>query len=254
MLDKTGNKGALKTSFAYIAEPTFADDKFIQEVPVYLDQEKIDRLWSATKYPIIGIEAKSCTLPDFEFGTKRQPQEIKRFPQTIVYDHCQSGLKFMIAKSKDPNGRPVFDLLATFTLKTPKGMSIGLYYLPDGNMKNICFLGRVCHHMGTNDHQNTDGTVVDKNQLHIHKITEKYIRHCMQKYGGDKKQLISHLQSADATVVPGFEHCTIRQMADVAREQFNIADVLIAVTDLEQRNLFPQFIDAINENEKGMGC
>lgn len=247
MLNKTGNKGALKTSFAYIEQPAFLDDKFIQEVPVYLDQEKIDRLWGAKKYPIIGFGTKGKDLPDFNFGSKR-------VPQTIVYDHCQSGIKYMIAKSKDANGRPVFDLLATFTLKTPKGMSIGLYYLPDGNMKNICFLGRVCHHMGTNDHQNTDGTIVDKNQLHIHKITERYIKHCMQKYGGDKKQLISHLQSADATVVPGFEHCTIRQMADVAKEQFNIADVLIAVTDLEQRNLFPQFIDAINENEKGMGC
>ena len=252
MLDKTGNKGALKTSFAYISKPEFSDDKFIQEVPVYLDQEKIDRLWSAKKYPIVGIETKSSQLPDFKFGSKREPQMQKRFPQSIVYDHCQSGLKFMVAKSKDKNGRPVFDLLATFTLKTPKGMSIGLYYLPDGNMKNICFLGRVCHHMGTNDHKNTDGTIVDKNQLHVHKITEKYIKQCKQKYGSDKKQLIAHLQSADAKVIPGYEHCTIKQMANVAMDQFNIADTLIAVADLEERNLFPQFIEAIQQNENGM--
>lgn len=245
MLDKSGGKGALKTSFAYVSKPEFSDDKFIQDVPVYLDQEKIDRLWKAKKYPIIGIGIKSSKLPDFNFGSKR-------IPQSIVYDHCQSGIKYMVAKSKDKNGRPVFDLLATFTLKTPKGMSIGLYYLPNGDTKNICFLGRVCHHMGTNDHINTDGTVIPKDQLHIHKITEKYIKHCRQKYGGDKKQLISHLQSADAKVIPGYEHCTIKQMADVAKNEFNISDTLIAVTDIAERNLFPQFLDAIQENERGM--
>jgi len=152
-------------------------------------------------------------------------------------------------KNIDSEGRPKVELLATYKHKTPKGMSVGLYYLPNGDPNNICFLARVCHHRGTNDHVNMlDGQLIDKNTLHVHITSPEYISACFEKYK-DTSELLVKLQSADAKPIKNCKCENIFQMEEIAKSLFNISNEMINIKS-EDRNLYPAVLNAVASEQR----
>ncbi|MBQ3494675.1 MAG: hypothetical protein IJA69_04600 [Clostridia bacterium] len=238
-------RGVLKSSYSFEQDGSLANSKFIQTAPIFLDDETIERILTSKKYKIEGLDMGKNKLDmDFNFGSLD-----KNAVTTNAHDYCQSGISYFVMKNT-VNGVPKLEIVALYTHKSMMGTSIGIYYLPNGDPKQICFIARICHHNGSNDHTNElNGVVIDKNQLHIHKTSEAYLEHCLKTYKTEQT-LMPKLQSADATVIEGYDRTNIKQMADIAKQMFNISDEMIYVDTSDRRQIVPKIIKEIGELEQ----
>ena len=238
-------QGVLKSSYSFEHDGSLVNSKFIQQAPIFLDDETIERILSSKKYKLEGLDiGKNSVDMDFNFGSLD-----KNAVTSNAHDYCKSGISYFVMKNK-VDGVAKLEIVALYTHKSMMGTSVGIYYLPKGDPKQICFIARICHHNGSNDHINElNGEVIDKNQLHIHKTSEEYLDHCLKTYKTEQ-ELMPKLQSADATVIEGYDNANIKQMTDIAKQMFNISDEMIYVDTSDRRQIVPKIIQEIADIEQ----
>lgn len=215
------------------------DDKFLQQKFVDLSDEFIDYVINAKKNPIgdLDIGENSINL-NFEFGSQNQMS-------TATLDYCSNGLKFCAMKDEENK----LQLFGIYTINSPRGMSCGLYYLPNASLENICFIGRLCYHKQSNPHTNKfDDVVIGENVLHFHKQSKKYIDYCKQYFQGD--DLIRKIQSPDATIIPFEGNLSIKQMTDLALKMFGVSNNQINVKINDENKIIESIISQINNIER----
>lgn len=218
------------------------DDKFLQTKIKRLNNDFIDYVISAPKYPIGSIDIDNNVLNlDLEFGTTNNMS-------TASMDYCQNGFKFFVMK----DGKNRLHLCGLYTINTPRGMSCSLYYLPKASFENVCFIGRVCYHKGTNPHINKlgDKKVINNFVLHLHKQSEEYFDYCMEHYK-DNPQLIKKLQGPDAEILSGIECKNIKQLTDVALDIFGVTNEPIHVKVDDEKKVVESIVNEICKIERG---
>lgn len=242
-LDFTHGKGALEENFDLKSVlKRVKDDKFMQRQLVDLDDETIKRVITSKKYMIgEALIEDSVTDLNFEFGTINKDKGYEFYS-----DLCAKNLIFYVIKNV-VDDKEILELCATTTLVNEGGgISTSLYYIPKGDFSNVCMIARVCHHQGTNDHKNSDGTMIDRNAFHMHVQSEKYIGFVKEKYKNNPEKLILSIQSPDAFVLKR-ECKNVRQLADVATDIFGITQSTITVMTDKKANLYHEMKHAVNE-------
>lgn len=242
-LDFTNGKGALDQNFDLQSVlKKVKDDKFMQRALIEIDDATIKRVLTSKKY-IIGESIVDDSIVDlnFEFGTLNKDKGYECY-----YDLCAKNLIFYVIKS-EVDGEEVLELCATTTLVNDGGgISASLYYIPKGDFLNICMIARVCHHQGTNDHKNSDGTFVDRNDFHMHLQSEAYISYVKEKYKNNQEKLLLSLQSPDAKVL-NRECKNVRQLADVATEIFGITHSRVSFMAESKNKIYTEIKQTLNE-------
>lgn len=237
------DQGAITTAEELLdAIEKVKDDKFLQTKVKRLSDDFIDYVISAPKYPVGTIDIQDNAIDlDFEFGTTNDMS-------TAALDYCKNGFKFCVMK----DGKNRLHLCGIYTINTPRGMSCSLYYLPNASFENICFIGRVCYHMGTNPHINKlgDQKVIDNYVLHLHKQSEGYFDYCMEHYK-DNPQLIKKLQGPDAEILYGLECKNIKQLTDIALNIFGVSNEPINVKVTDDKKVIPEIVKEIKSVERG---
>lgn len=238
------NQGAITNTEQLLdAVDEVKDDKFLQTKIKRLDNSFIDYVISAPKHPVGAIDINDNIIDlDFEFGSTNEMS-------TASLDYCKNGFKF--CAMKDNKGR--LHLCGIYTINTPRGMSCSLYYLPNASFENICFIGRVCYHMGTNPHINKlgDKKIINNYVLHLHKQSEEYFDYCMQHYKDDP-QLIKKLQGPDAEIVYGVECKNIKQLTDFALKTFGVTNEPINVKVDCDKKVIQEIVKEIEQIERGL--
>lgn len=220
-LDFRHGKGAIELDFDFksLLKP-IKDEKFIQANLVDLDDETIDRVIFSPKVMLGEVFIEDSVIDiNYDFGTLNKDKGF-----TYYYDLCSKNLMFFAIKNQ-VNGKTIIEICATSTfVNKTGGYSCSLYYLPKGDFSNIALISRICDHRGTNNHVNSDGTVIGDDQLHIHKQSEKYISYVKDKYANDKQKMLLALQSPDAQAI--YYDCeNVKQLTDLACEMFSISVV-----------------------------
>lgn len=221
MKDYSNTKGRLKPNFHYKnLLKKMEDTKMLTTQPVFINNDDIKRILKSKKVLVgeLGIGNELLSI-NREFG------KLNNF-ETKDFCFCEKTLQMFLIQN-EINETTVTETVAISTFRNGNSYSIGLYYIPEGNIDNICLVARVCDHNGFNEHKNKmNSVVVGKYETHIHMLTEEYEKFVFDKYKNDQEKLLNALRAPDAFVIKKVPN--IKVMQNYAEKLFNVTNQKIS--------------------------
>lgn len=240
----TGISGRIKREYNFkLTLAKLPSHKFLCTRAVKIDNATVNRLINSPKYLVKSLIFRDETTNLSEDFAKLNGFE---FGNNTYYKENSCGI---YAVRNKINGADVVEMCLIKTFRRPDSISVSLYYIPNGDIRNICFVARVCQHQ-TNKHRNTDGSVIEPGQTHLHIYTEEYFNKMYKIYGNsDTKKLAEKLQSPDAILLPQLKNQD--EIVNYAMNAFNVTGKeLEAYAEDEQRKGY--FINKDGKFVKGL--
>ena len=231
-------KGCLKKWYDFrLTLGKLPSKKFLCTRAIKIDDATVERLIKSPKYLV-----KSLIFRDRTTYLSEDFARINGFEQEGNNYYKENSCGIYVIKNKI-NGEEVVEMCLIKTFRRKDSISVSLYYLPEGDWRNMCFVARICQHE-TNEHENSDGTIIQPGKTHFHKMTETYFNKTFKKYRKDPKKLLEKLQSPDAEIMPHI--ISQDDIVNFATQKFNILDHEIeAYAEQEQKT------DHYHTDEKG---
>lgn len=213
-----------------------------------LTQEVIEELLHAPKYIVESIVQTSTFKPNrpiittsSEFVKNEDNQDVSidyyisednkdgtynEFYQKNNMELTNKGVFFLLSMI---SGKPHMFALNVIT-SGQTGKSASLMYLPNGNMNNAILLERICYHgKNGNEHVNSDGTIIEKDDLHYHIASQKYFEFILNNMTLTDTEKIIKLNGPDAVVVKSHalsDEANISAIVNMAIKHMNIEGLL----------------------------
>lgn len=228
-------KGRLKKTYnTKLTLGKLPSKKFLCTRAIKIDDATVERLIKSPKYLV-----KWLVLKDEATSLSDNFAEMNGFQHEGNNYYKENSCGIYAIKNKI-NGEEVVEMCLIKTFRRPDSISVSLYYLPNGDCRNMCFVARVCQHE-TNEHQNTDGTIIKPGETHFHKMSEEYFNKTFETYKKDPKKLAEKLQSPDAELMPYLE--TQEDIVNYATYKFNMVWHEIEVFAEQEQKTNNYYID-----------
>ena len=207
-------KGRLKKTYdVRLTLNKLQSKKFLCTRAIKIDDATVERLISSPKYLV-----KWLVLRDNAVCLSDNFAEMNGFEHEGNNYYKENSCGIYVIKNRI-DGKEVVEMCLLKTFRRPDSISVSLYYLPNGDCRNMCFVARVCQHQ-TNEHKNSDGTIIKPGETHFHKISEKYFNKVYKQFKKDPKKLAEKLQSPDAELLGDLK--TQEDIVDFATKKFNM--------------------------------
>ena len=216
MLKKEFGSGCLKKNYHFkiTMAKLKSTDKFLCSKIVKVDDATVERVIKSKKYLVKGLIIGEDKIENLSLSF----DEKNKFKYNETYFN-QDNTAAIFAFKNIVNGKEIVEMCMVKTFRRKDSISVSLYYLPNGSVINSCFIARYCMHK-TNEHKNSDGTIIPKGVCHMHKASEKYFEYAFKKYRKNEKEFVTKLQSPDAIEKPNIK--SEEQLVQEAMKEFNI--------------------------------
>ena len=213
-----------------------------------LSNDAINKLLSTRKYVIGNLQTlsdKEPSLINLQDDSIYEEEQSKSEVEIDYYsaDQTDAGfVEYYVKRDTSLHNRGVFFMASEidgnihlFSLNVLEsgqtGKSVSLSYLPNGSMNDAVLLQRVCHHgsMG-NEHVNPDGSIINRNDLHIHNVDEDFIDGILFNPALSFKEKVDGLNFPPATIIKedvNPDSVNISNMVNYAMEEMNISPYIL---------------------------
>lgn len=202
---------------------------FMTRRAVKLDKKTIKRAVTSKKYLVKDLlQQDSGACLSFDFA-KLNDFSLETFELNSNLDTCG-----IYAYKTIVNGKPIVELCLIKTYRDQDSESVSLYYIPNGDIRDLTFVARVCKHNNI-EHVNSNGEKIKKGQIHLHVATENQFDKIYSTYKDrGEKVVLEKLQSPDAVSMEKI--INDETFESYSRKFFNISDEnIIAISDIKQK-------------------
>lgn len=238
----------------------------VSRADIVLKQSVINKLINAPKFLVGDIQCLSSQKTDYLYSTDANIPMVDE-NNRLVYSDYYISEKNSLGKyeqyyekvDKDLNNKGVYFFASNINGKTHMfalnvmesgltGASVSLVYLPKGDMNNAILLERVCYHGNKgNEHKNLDGTIIEKNDLHIHKVTQDFMNNVVSSRQLSRLKKIEKLNFPDAQIIAknvDDNKVNIAKILKIAKKEMSLCAMLDPIYSDENISL----ASALNSN------
>ncbi|MFA6860365.1 MAG: hypothetical protein WCR30_03155 [Clostridia bacterium] len=187
--------------------------KFLQEKFNYISNGTVLKSLFCPKF-LIDRTNLASQIPDFNFSNDARSNN---YSFSSDYNMCESSTRFYASLNKGK-----IDIYAIQTYKKSSDcFSISEYLLIGGKLENATLIARICRHGEKGEaHKNWNGEVIEKDETHIHIMTEYFQNLEMNNYKDNPCILAQRMAYPDAIKfkdIPNIQAC-----CDEAEKIFNL--------------------------------